>query len=151
MTTTKQAPTGTIVREIDIKATVARIFAAITDPQQVTAWWGNGDTYRCERMEQDFRVGGAWRTVGHGKDGKPFAVEGEYRVIDPPHTLEYTWRHDWGTRTDEETLVRFELSDRGDGVTHLRVVHSGFADPNVSDDHADGWTRVLGWLRDYVQ
>jgi uncharacterized protein YndB with AHSA1/START domain len=146
---TAKTLTGTIVREIDIKAPAAKIFAAITDPEQITAWWGTEDTYRCERMDQDFRVGGAWRTVGHGKDGKAFAVEGVYRVIDPPRLLEYTWRHDWGERPSDETIVRFELSER-DGVTHLRVVHMGFADLDVDDGHGDGWTRVLGWLRDYI-
>jgi len=139
----------TIVREIEIRAPVTKVFAAITDPNQVTQWWGSDDTYRCTSMEQDFRVGGKWRTTGVGADGKPFAVEGEYRVIDPPRVLEYTWRHDWGDRPDE-TLVRFELGE-WEGGTRLRVVHSGFADAKSRDDHSQGWVRVLGWLSDFVQ
>jgi len=140
----------TIVREITIRATPARVFAAITDPDQVTSWWGTDDTYRVTKMEQDFRVGGKWRSTGQSADGKPFAVEGEYRVIDPPRVLEYTWRHDWGDRPDGETVVRYDLSER-DGMTHLRVTHSGFADTKARDDHDLGWTRVLGWLRAYVE
>jgi uncharacterized protein YndB with AHSA1/START domain len=141
----------TIVREIEIRARAAKIFAAITEPDQLTQWWGTDDTYRCTGMEVDFRVGGKWRTVGRGTDGKAFAVEGEYRVIDPPRVLEYTWRHDWGDRPNNlDTIVRYELDER-DGVTHLRVVHSGFVDMKSRDDHDGGWVRVLGWLRDFVE
>jgi uncharacterized protein YndB with AHSA1/START domain len=139
----------TIVREIEIRASAARVFAAITDPAQVTTWWGSADTYRCTTMEQDFRVGGKWRTTGHGADGKPFAVEGVYRIIDPPRVLEYTWRHDWGDQP-EETVVRYEL-DEERASTRVRVVHSGFRDAKAKADHDAGWTRVLGWLTDYLQ
>jgi uncharacterized protein YndB with AHSA1/START domain len=140
----------TIRREIEIRATAAKIFAAITEPDQLTRWWGTDNTYRVTDMERDFRVGGKWRTTGRSADGKPFAVEGEYRIIDPPRVLEYSWRHDWGRPDDPATVVRYDLDER-DGVTHLRVTHSGFADVKSRDDHNLGWVHVLGWLRDFVE
>lgn len=139
-----------IVREIDIRAPMAKVFAALTEPDKVTAWWGSTDSYVCDSMEVDFRVGGTWKTVGHSLDGRAFTVYGVYRVIEPPRVVEFTWRHDWGARGDEETVVRYELSER-DGMTHLRVVHSGFGDEKGRSDHEDGWLRVLGWLQNYVE
>jgi uncharacterized protein YndB with AHSA1/START domain len=141
--------TRTVVREIEIRAPLARVYAALTDPDQIRAWWG-ADAYRCEKVEADFRVGGKWRTTGHLQDGKPFAVEGEYRRIDVPRLVEMTWRHDWGDRPEEETVVRYELMEQH-GVTRVRVTHSGFVDEKGRDDHGDGWARVLTWLQGYVQ
>ena len=148
--TTNTLAAGTLVREIDIRAPVAKVFAALTDPTQVPQWWGSDDSYRCGTMEVDFRVGGTWRTTGVGADGKPFVVDGEYRIIDAPHLVEFTWHYDWA-ETEVNTVVRYELTERGAGLTHLRVVHSGFADDKGRDDHGDGWIRVLAWLRDYVE
>jgi len=85
MTTTDSSTT--IVREITIDAPAAKIFAALTDPDQLVQWWGDDEIYRCTNMERDLRVGGKWRTTGRDAQGKSFAVEGLYRVIDPPRVL----------------------------------------------------------------
>ncbi|HYZ17562.1 MAG TPA: SRPBCC domain-containing protein [Candidatus Acidoferrum sp.] len=143
--------TSTIRQEIAIAAPAAKVFAALTTPEQVMQWWGDEDSYRSTKMEQDFRVGGAWRTTGNSKNGESYSVKGTYRVIEPPHALEYTWVHDWGGVNDKtETIVRFDLEER-DGVTLVRLTHSGFTNQESKDDHESGWATVLGWLRDYVQ
>jgi len=140
-----------IVREIEINAPAAKVFAALTEPEQLVQWWGHPGSYHCTKMEADLRVGGRWRTTGESKDGSPFSVTGEYRVIEPPHALEFTWRHDWGAHEDQiDTLVRYDIEER-DGVTRVRVTHSGFADVASRDDHERGWGTVLGWLRGYLQ
>lgn len=149
MTTTDTSTT--IVREIDIAAPAAKVFAALTEPEQLVQWWGDETTYHVTKMERDLRVGGKWRSTGIGTSGEPFAVEGEYREIDPPHVLVYTWRYDWGERGKlDETVVRFDLHERA-GQTHLRVTHSGFADPTDKSNHDGGWIRVLGWLSQFVE
>jgi uncharacterized protein YndB with AHSA1/START domain len=140
-----------IVREITINAPAAKIFAALTEPDQLVQWWGEVGSYRCTKMEADLRVGGRWRTVGESRNGGTFGVGGEYRVIEPPHVLEHTWKHEWGPHEDHvETVVRYELEER-DGSTLVRVTHTGFEDVEARDDHDRGWTTVLGWLRGYLQ
>jgi len=86
---------GTVVTEITIKASAARIFRALTDPSELPLWWGEEGAYRCTTMERDLRVGGKYKTSGVGADGKEFSVSGEYREVDPPHALAYTWNYDW--------------------------------------------------------
>ena len=139
----------TIVKEISIDAPAAKIFSALTEPDQLTQWWGEEGKYHVEQMEADVRVGGRWRTTGTSSDGRPFAVEGVYREIDPPRVLVYTWAHDWGENDAAQTLVRFDLTERG-GSTLVKVTHSGFADSQSRDDHDRGWTVVLGWLNAFV-
>jgi uncharacterized protein YndB with AHSA1/START domain len=141
--------TATIRQEITIAAPAAKVFAALTVPEQLTQWWWDEDTSSLgsSKLEQDFRVGGAWRAIASANEGHSCSVSGTYRVIEPPHVLEYTWVHD---DDKTETVVRFELTER-DGATHVRLTHSGFTDPSSRDKHDRGWTQVLGWLRDYTQ
>jgi uncharacterized protein YndB with AHSA1/START domain len=140
---------STVQSEILIDAPAAKVFAALTEPDQLTQWWGDDSTYRVTSMERDLTVGGKWKTTGQGSNGQPFAVEGIYRTIDPPHVLEYTWRYDWAAPGAGETLVRIELTEEA-GSTLVRVTHSGFTDAQDRDNHGEGWKRVLGWLAAFV-
>jgi uncharacterized protein YndB with AHSA1/START domain len=138
-----------IVKEITIDAPAETIFAALTEPDQLTQWWGEEGLYHVTHMETDLRVGGTWRSTGKSASGATFVVEGEYRAIDRPRLLEYTWRHDWDG-APEETLVRYELTER-DGSTLLRVCHSGFTNITSRNNHNEGWNRVLGWLKNFAE
>jgi uncharacterized protein YndB with AHSA1/START domain len=131
----------TIVEEITIRAPAERVFAALTDPQQRLQWWGAEGRYRATHMESDLRPGGKWSTRGTGF-GKAFHIHGEYRVIDPPRVLAFTWIPDWHPNASE-SLVRFDLTEK-DGVTTVRLTHSGLT-PEGRQAHR-GWPQVLGWL-----
>jgi len=137
----------TIVEEITIKASAARIFTALTDPQQRMKWWGAEGMYQATHMESDLRPGGKWSTRGTGYGGKSFSIRGEYRVIEPPRALAFTWIPDWQANAGE-SLVRFDLAER-DGVTTVRLTHSGLT-PEGRQAHR-GWPQVLGWLRSYIE
>lgn len=148
-----QTETPAIIREtIVINAPASAVFAALTEPEQLAKWWGSDDSYRVASMEADLRVGGAWKTSGRSKDGKPFSVFGVYRIVDRPRLLEFTWKHDFydGHPAEVETVVRYELDER-DGVTHLQLTHSGFATADDREDHAKGWKIVMAWLRKHVE
>ena len=105
-TATITSDQGTVVSEIFIAAPPARVFQAITDPNQMPLWWGAQGLYRITEWKGDLRVGGKWSSVGAGADGKPFRVEGEYLEIDPPRLLVHTWIYSWGA---QKTVVRWEL------------------------------------------
>ena len=148
MTTTDDATT--LVREITIHAPAARIFAALTEPEQLVQWWGDDTMYHVRAMERDLRVGGRWQTTGEMADGTPFTVEGIYRVIEPPRLLEYTWHPNWVQRAGlPDTVVRVELQERAGG-TLVRVTHSGFTELADKQSHDLGWARVLEWLHKYI-
>jgi uncharacterized protein YndB with AHSA1/START domain len=137
----------TIVQEITIEAPAKRVFEALTDPAQRKEWWGAESRFQTTDMESDLRVGGQWRMSGAGVGGKPFTVKGEYRIVEPPHLLVFTWLPSWQDNPTE-TLVRFDLSEK-DGLTTVRLTHSGLT-PEALQAHK-GWLQILGWLRDYVE
>ena len=138
----------TIVKEITIKAPAARIFEALSNPHQRVKWWGVEGRFRATHMESDLRPGGKWMMRGVGMGGKPFSVGGEYRTIERPRLLVFTWLPDWQENAPE-TLVRFDLEEK-DGVTTVRLTHSGVTGES-SREHHRGWPQVLASLRAYVE
>ena len=137
--------TGTIVQEIVIKAPAQRVFDALVDPRKRMKWWGQGQM-QTTHMESDLRPGGAWLMSGSGY-GKPFTVRGEYRAVDPPRLLEFTWLPDWQENA-EVSIVRFELDEKN-GATTVRLTHSGLSDRGR--EYHRGWPMILGWLQGYVE
>ncbi len=138
-----------VAGELYIGAPPERVFQALTDPRQVSRWWGEKGMYLCRKFEADLRPGGKWHTEGITEDGRSYAVEGEYREVDPPRLLTYTWVTSW--HQHPPTLVRWELKANGDG-TDVKMVHSGLAEyAEAGRDYGSGWPRVLAWLREYCE
>jgi uncharacterized protein YndB with AHSA1/START domain len=138
----------TIVQEIAIKGSAARVFEALTDPAQRVQWWGAEGRFQTTHMESDLRPGGKWKMSGIGIGGKPFTVVGEYRQIEPPRLLVMTWLPDW-QEDATETLVRFDLDEK-DGVTTVRLTHSGLTNDSSRASHK-GWPQILTWLQAHVE
>ena len=133
----------TIVSEITIDASPERVFEALTVPEQRIAWWGGGSgPFKTEAMDSDLRVGGKWEMRGMTGE-RPFSVGGEYREVDRPRTLAFTWSPSWAPAA-AGSLVRFELIERS-GATLVRITHSGLT-AEAAKAHA-GWANILGWLK----
>ena len=152
----------TVIGEIFIAAPPARVFEAITDPKQIPHWWGQHGIYRITEWKADLRPGGKWSSVGASADGSTFTVDGEYLEVDPPRLLVHTWLASWSGNI--ETVVRWELEPaevhglhpkgpkRAGTGTRLKIRHQGFASiPQAAKGHAEGWTRVLGWMQAYLE
>jgi len=136
-----------IVQEITIKAPAARVFEALVDPAQRMKWWGKKGRFETTNAESDLRPGGRWLMSGMGM-GRPFKVEGVYRIIQHPHVLAFTWLPSWDEGATE-TLVRFDLYEQN-GFTTVRLTHSGFASESSRARH-QGWPQILGWLKAYAE
>lgn len=138
---------GMLLASIDIAVPPERVFRAITS-EEVALWWGSPDLYRVTKWTGELRVGGAWRSDGVGADGKPFAVSGEFREIDPPTKLVQTWKPDWDT-TESVTTITWRLTPI-EGGTRVVIRHEGFGDAHeLCASHASGWERVLTWLSNH--
>lgn len=141
-----------IEREIAIEAPIERVWAALTQPASVSAWFCNG-----EEITIDLRVGGIM-TLDHGNHG---AYKTVIVSLDPPNVFSYRWASAYpGVLATEEnsTLVEFTLTSTPKG-TLLRVVESGFDSLVIPEDrleaagyesHSHGWPSVIGELAKYV-
>jgi len=154
------ADQNAVIAEIFIAAPPARVFQAISDPNQLPKWWGQDGLYHVTNSTMDVRVGGRWRSEGVGADGTKFHVEGEYLEVDPPRRLVHTWNSSYDT---SKTVVHWELEPQTVNALHpngpkksgtgtiVRVRQEGFAGNFESaKNHGEGWKRVLGWLQAFV-
>ncbi|MEN3939681.1 SRPBCC domain-containing protein [Prosthecobacter sp. SYSU 5D2] len=67
-----------------------RLFAAFSQADQLVHWWGpEGFTNTFEDF--DLRVGGQWRFIMHGPDGKDYANINEFTEVVPPSRI--VFRH----------------------------------------------------------
>jgi uncharacterized protein YndB with AHSA1/START domain len=136
----------TIVQEIKIKAPVHRIFAALTNPDELLRWWGAKGKFQATDVECDLRPGGKWKMRVRGSGGMESTVAGEYRKIEPPGLLVFTWIRE--QEDGVETVVRWDLEEH-DRVTTVRVTHSGLASESLRARNG-GWPLILSLLQEYA-
>ncbi len=65
------------------EASLALVWAAVTQPRHVLRWWGP-DWCPMISCDMDVRVGGAWRYVCRMDDGTEMGWHGTYREIEAP-------------------------------------------------------------------
>ena len=160
-TSTISADQNVVLAEIFIAAPPERVFQAISDPEQLSRWWGQNGLYRITERRADLRIGGKWFSAGVGADGTKFSVEGEYLEIDPPRRLVHTWIPSY--RAGLKTVVHWDLEPQAVHGLHpsgpkkagtgtlVMLRHEGFAGHlSAAQDHGQGWKRVFGWLEAYV-
>jgi uncharacterized protein YndB with AHSA1/START domain/uncharacterized protein YciI len=135
---------GTILAQVDIRAPIERVYAALTKGDEIVKWWGSDELYRTTGWTSELRPQGAWKSTGVGADGSPFTVSGEYLVVEPPHRLTFTWKPEWDGGHVSTVTYRLEPTPEG---TRLVLRHEGLAGrPDSCRGHSQGWERVLGWL-----
>jgi uncharacterized protein YndB with AHSA1/START domain len=126
-----------------------RVFDAWTNPNVLLDWWRAGPHWETPRAEVDLRPGGRYRLAMTDTDkGETHVVVGEYKEIQPPERLVYTWS--WESNTDEmkgseNSLVTVEFTE-ADGGTEVSLTHSGFSGDDIRDLHVHGWEAVLANL-----
>jgi uncharacterized protein YndB with AHSA1/START domain len=134
-----------IERSMELDHPPARVWAAITTPEGLSAWFGDKATI-------DLRPGGAAAMTFRSG----LTVDMRVERVEEPTVFGFTWRlPDLPEDDPRRTYVEFTLEAAGAG-TRLRVVESGFAQlPGDSrrgtyDSHAEGWTSELGELAGYL-
>jgi uncharacterized protein YndB with AHSA1/START domain len=80
-------------------------------------------------------------------NGTKLSVAGEYREIDRPWLLSYTWNRE--QEDSQETLVRWDLDEKK-GMTTVRVTHSGFASEDQRKRNS-GWPMIVELLRAHME
>jgi uncharacterized protein YndB with AHSA1/START domain len=120
------------------------VFAAFSDASVLARWWGpNGFTI--PSLEFEPRVGGRYRIEMQPPEGERFHLSGEFREVEPPARLGFTFVWDPPNPDDLETLVALSFRDLGES-TELALTQGPFKTEARRALHRDGWTDSLDKL-----
>lgn len=106
-----------------INAPRERVFAAWTDPNQITQWFGPAG-FKTETLECDIRPGGRWRFVYTGPDGTKYDNRMQFLRIEAPRLIEI----EHGSDKDNDparfhVTVTFDAQSNGKTVLTMRQLH----------------------------
>ncbi|WP_433040992.1 SRPBCC family protein [Dactylosporangium sp. CS-033363] len=123
-----------IVATVRIEAPPHVVFPYFTDPALIVAWIG-------ERADLDPHPGGRFFL-----DFGTVAASGEYRVIDPPHRVVFSWGIPGsGDLPPGASTVEVVLTADGP-ATVVVLTHHGLSASHL-DGHRTGWHDQLGRLQ----
>jgi uncharacterized protein YndB with AHSA1/START domain len=131
-----------------LPAEPAVAYAAFTDPHRLARWWGP-QGFTVPSLDFDPRVGAAYRIQMQPPDGDPFHLVGEFRVVDPPARLQFTFAWEDPDPDDVETLADLAFRDRG-GVTEVVLTQGPFRTEPRRELHRGGWTDSFDRLERYL-
>ena len=114
------------------------VFSAFSDPTQLAEWWGPKDFTTLSLSFQP-RVGGRYRIEMQPPEGDRFYLAGQFRELDPPTRLAYTFVWEDPDLDDVETVVELSFRDLGE-ATEVALTQGPFKTEARRALHRGGWT-----------
>ena len=144
------APSGELSLDIErlLPAARAIVFRACSDPDLLAKWWGP-EGFTTPSLEFQPRVGASYRIEMQPPEGDRFYLTGEFREVDPPARLAYTFAWEPPDPDDVETLVELSFRDLGES-TEVVLTQGPFKTEARRELHRNGWTDSLQRLEQFV-
>jgi uncharacterized protein YndB with AHSA1/START domain len=121
-----------------------RVYAHFTSPDLLARWWGPHG-FTIPRLDFEPRVGRSYRIEMQPPEGDSFHLAGEFREVDPPDRLSFTFNWDPPDTEDVETVA--QLSFRDGQVT---LIQEPFATEARVELHRGGWTDSFDKLEELL-
>ena len=123
-------------------ATREELFDAWTDQEGMRAWMCPGDVVSAD-VRLDPRVGGKLHITMRSPDAT-YEHTGEFRVVDRPSKLAFTWTAD--NMEGQITLVTIEFLEVSRSQTELVLTHERIPRKDVADRYQTGWGKIVSML-----
>jgi uncharacterized protein YndB with AHSA1/START domain len=126
------------------------VFEAHTSCEHLKNWWGPRQ-YEIASCEVDFRPGGKWRVVHRGDDGQEYGFHGEYREINRPESI--TWTFEFEGMPGQVSIETMTLEEH-DGKTTLVATSTydtveardAMLESGMEEGAAETWDRLGEYL-----
>jgi len=123
--------------ERSFDAPAEQVFEAWTSEEVLRRWLHGMPGWETPTADVDLRVGGAIRIVMRDPaDGTEAGATGEYRVVEPPHRLVFTWV--WDDQPERPQLIELEFSER-EGRTTVSMTNSAIPTDGQLESQRRGW------------
>lgn len=136
----------TATAQTDVAATPDRVWAALTEPEQIAAYMQGS------RVTTTWEVGSSITWDGD-YDGRSYQDKGEVLAYDEPHILSVTHYSPLMGQLDEpenyHTLV-YTLTVRDDD-THLELTQDGCNSEEQATQFSQNWQGILDALKAHVE
>ncbi|MHA4895892.1 SRPBCC family protein [Pedobacter sp. PWIIR3] len=129
-----------LIVERSYHAPIEKVWKAISDKNQMKHWYFQLEEFRAEK--------GFTFEFSGGDDKEQYLHRCVVLEADPPNKLSYSWTYP--DHNNGYSVVTWELFDKGDGNTLLRLTHEGLESfPKDSPNFAvasftQGWNFILG-------
>jgi uncharacterized protein YndB with AHSA1/START domain len=120
-----------------LPAAPPEVFRLFSDADELAKWWGPAG-FSVPSLDFNPAVGSSYRIEMQPPEGDAFYLTGEFREVDPPTRLSFTFVWEPADPDDVETLV--ELSFRADGdSTEVDFRQGPFKTEERRELHRNGW------------
>jgi uncharacterized protein YndB with AHSA1/START domain len=137
MKTTIDQATFTITFQRAFTAPREDVFEAWTRPEQLAEWWGP-EGFVIPSLDFPARTGEPYRIEMQPPEGDAFFLAGDFRQVDPPTRLVFTFRWEDPDPDDVENIATLWFVDLGDS-TEVGLVQAPFRTEARLALHRDGW------------
>jgi uncharacterized protein YndB with AHSA1/START domain len=127
-----------------LPASPSVVFGAFSDEDELAKWWGPKG-FSIPSLDFDPRVGASYRIEMQPPESDPFFLTGEFREVEPPSRLVYTFVWEEPDPDDVETEVDLSFRDLGDS-TEVALTQGPFKTEARRALHHDGWTDTFDEL-----
>ena len=124
------------------------VFGAFSAPDELAKWWGP-EGFTALSLEFDPRVGDSYRIEMQPPEGDPFYLAGEFRELDPPARLAYTFVYEDPDPDDVENLVELSFRDLGES-TEVILTQGPFKTEARRELHGHGWADSFDKLAQFI-
>lgn len=143
---TEQRSLHRATARIDIGAAPSRVWAALTDPDQIATYMEGA------RVESDWQVGSTITWTGE-MDGRSFEDRGEVLANEEPRLLSVTHYSPLMGEPDAPEnyhTITYTLTATDDG-THLELTQDNCTDEQQAEQFSQNWQRMFGELKSLVE
>jgi uncharacterized protein YndB with AHSA1/START domain len=136
----------TATAQTDVAATPGRVWAALTEPEQIAAYMQGSQVTTTWQIGSPITWDGEY-------DGRSYQDKGEVLTYDEPHVLSVTHYSPMMGQPDEpqsyHTLV-YTLTATGEG-THLEFTQDGCDSEEQAAQFSHNWQGMLDGLKAHVE